>query len=349
VTGLLARLDRARPAAGSVLAIAAALVGGAVLVALSGLDPVRAYVLLAGRAVTAFGVTETLVRMAPVLMVATGILVGFKGGLFNVGIDGQFLIGAFLVGVLGPGWLPALPPGVGLLALAAVGFAGGALWAVVPALLKVRYGLHEIITTIMMNYVAVLLTGWLVKGPFRDPTVVPPQTPVIPEPYRLPAFLDRVHLGLLAGIAVLVAVHLLLRHTKVGFKVTVLGRSRRAALHAGFPVGGLTLAVLLLSAGFAGLAGANDVLSVKGLFQGEWNPGYGLTAVSLVLLARLNAFAVVPLAYFFSFLLLGGELMSRDAGIPVFFIEVLNGLMLIFFAAGEYLERRPLPWTRSSP
>jgi ABC-type uncharacterized transport system permease subunit len=334
---------RLGPALGSTLAIAGALLGGAALLALSGIDPVRAYGLLLGRAVTAFGVTETLVRMAPILLVATGILIGFKAGLFNVGIDGQFLIGAFLVGVAGPTWLPALPPGVGLLVLAGLGFVGGALWAVVPALLKVRYGLHEIITTIMMNYVAVLLTGWLVKGPFRDPTVVPPQTPVILEPYRLPALVDRVHVGLLAGIAVLVAVHLLLGHTRLGYKITVLGRSRKAAIHAGFPVGGLTFGVLLASAGFAGLAGASDVLSVKGLFQGEWNPGYGLASVSLVLLARLNAVAVLPLAYFFSFLLLGGELMSRDAGIPVFFIDVLNGLMLVFFAAGEYLERPAAP------
>lgn len=332
---------RLGPALGSVLAIGGALVGGGLLLALSGIDPWRAYGLLLGRAVTAFGVTETLVRMAPILLVATGILIGFKAGLFNVGIDGQFLIGALLVGIAGPTWLPALPFGVGLLVLGLLGFLGGALWAVVPALLKVRYGLHEIITTIMMNYVAILLTGWLVKGPFRDPTVVPPQTPVIPEPFRLPTLVDRVHVGLLAGIVVLLAVHLLLRHTRLGFKITVLGRSRKAAVHAGFPVGGLTFGVLLASAGFAGLAGASDVLSVKGLFQGEWNPGYGLAAVSLVLLARLNAFAVLPLAYFFSFLLLGGELMSRDAGIPVFFIDVLNGLMLVFFAAGEYLEGRP--------
>jgi general nucleoside transport system permease protein len=330
------------PATSSVVAIIAALLAGALLILSTGMDPLRSYGSLAAQAMTGFGVTETLVKMAPLLMVATGLLLSFRGGLFNVGADGQFLVGALVVGALGPLLLPKLSHAVilGWMFLGAAGFAGGALWAVVPALLRIRYGLNEIITTIMMNYVALLFTGWLVKGPLRDPTVVPPQTPEIPTAFRLPALVGRVHVGLIVALLAAVAVHYVIGYTKLGFKITVLGSNLRAAVHAGFPIGRLWLLVFLLGAGFAGLAGANDVLGVKGLFQAEWNPEYGLTGVALVLLSRLNSLAIIPLAYFFSFLLFGGELMSVESGIPVFFIDVLSGLMLIFFAASVVLERR---------
>jgi ABC-type uncharacterized transport system permease subunit len=120
----------------------------------------------------------------------------------------------------------------------------------------------------------------------------------------------------------------------------MLGENRKAAIHSNIPVSRITILVLLLSGGFAGLAGANDVLGVKGLFQAEWNPAYGFSAIPLVCLANLNGLAVFPLAYFFSFLIVGGELMSRAAGVPVFFVHVIEGLMFLFFAAGEYLRRQ---------
>ena len=122
----------------------------------------------------------------------------------------------------------------------------------------------------------------------------------------------------------------------------VMGRNRRAAIHAGMPVAMLITVALLLSGGFAGLAGANDVLGVQGLFKGNWNPGYGFTAFALVYLARLNSLLLVPFAFFFSFLLVGGESMPRRADIPTYFIEMLEGLMLLCFAVAVYLERR---WT----
>jgi ABC-type uncharacterized transport system permease subunit len=323
----------------SAAAILGAVLAGSALLWGLGLDPVRAFGTLIQRAPTEFAVTETLIKMAPILIVSAGILIGFKGGLFNVGIDGQFLIGAFLVGAAGPSLLATIGHIPGLVVLGLVGAAGGALWALPPALLKTRYGLNEIITTIMMNYVALLMTSWLVKGPLKDPSVVPPQTATIPEALRLPFIpTTRVHVGLIVGLLIVMGVYIFLRNTRLGFKISVLGASRKAAVHAGLPVPRLIVTVMLISGGFAGLAGANDVLSVKGLFQGEWNPAYGLTGVSLVLLSRLNSLAVIPLAYFFSFLLFGGELMSRAVRIPVYFIEVLVGLMLVFFAAGGYLE-----------
>lgn len=335
-------IDRLHPAFSSVLAIGGAFLSGALLLWATGMDPAHAYAILITRGLgTGFAVTETLIKMVPLLLVSAGLVVAFKAGVWNIGVDGQLLIGAILVGVAAPAVFHASPHVLALVTLGLVGAVGGVLWGIIPAVLKVRYGLNEIITTVMMNYVAFNLTSWLVKGPWKDPTVTPPQTAVIPEALRLPPLpFTRVHAGLVVGILAVLIIYYLMRNTTLGFKLSVLGTSPKAAVHAGLPVARLTVLALLVSAGFAGLAGANDVLSVKGLFQGEWNPGYGLTGVALVFLARLNGIAVIPLAYFFSFLLFGGELMARSAGIPTFFVEILEGLMLVFFAASEYLERR---------
>jgi simple sugar transport system permease protein len=234
-----------------------------------------------------------------------------------------------------------------LLSGAVAGFAGGLVWAIVPAVLRVRWGLNEIITTLMMNYVAVNVTSWLVKGPARDKAHVAAQTKLIPFQDWLPRIPGtEVHVGLIAGLVVVALVAVLFRSTVLGFMFDVLGRNPRAALHAGLPVGRLTALALLLSGGFAGLAGANDVLGIQGLFKGNWNPGYGFTAFALVYLARLNAVWLVPFAFFFSFLLIGGESMPRRADVPTYYVDMLEGLMLLFFAAVVYFERRYSPGIR---
>ncbi len=333
-----------RPFLSSALAVLAALGVGAIFLGLSGQDPLAAYGVLFSRGLSSsFGVTETLIKLAPLLLVGAGLLVALKAGVWNIGVDGQFLAGASLVGIFAPQLAGAMPPALLLLLCALIGFAGGLLWGLIPALLRVRYGLNEIITTIMMNYVAVYLTGWLVKGPFRDPGVVAPQMPLIPLEDRLPLLpFTRIHIGLLAGLLAVLLVYLMFRYSTVGFALTVLGQNYRAAGHAGLPVNRLTLAALLVSAGLAGLAGANDVLGVKGLFQGEWNPAYGLTGFALVFLARLNGLWLIPAGYLLAFLDFGGELMARTAQIPAFYVPMLEGLILIFLAVGSALERKYL-------
>ncbi len=333
----------ALPWLSSLLAIAAAFLVGAIFLGATGKNPAQAYGLLLSRGLGSwFGLTETLIKMAPLLLVSAGLLVALKAGVWNIGLDGQLLLGACMVGLVAPRLVGiGLPLWPMLVLCALVGCAGGMAWGVIPAWLKVRYGLNEIITTIMMNYVAIYLTSWLVKGPFRDPAVVAPQMPTIPLDFRLPSLpFTRIHVGLLVGLAAVGLVYLLFRQTTPGFALTVLGRSRPAARHAGLPVNRLMAAALLTSAALAGLAGANDVLGVKGLFQGEWNPMYGLTAFAVVFLARLNPLGVIPLAYFFAWLDFGGEMMARTAQIPAFFVPILEGLMLIFLALSAVAERK---------
>lgn len=330
------------PLLSSLLAIVMAFLIGGLFLEARGFDALEAYRILFERGLgNQTGLTETFKKMAPLLIVSAGLLIALRTGVWNIGIDGQFMIGALFAAYLGAILVGMVPSPVMWLLAALAGIVGGVLWAVVPGVLRVRFGLNEIITTLMMNYVALYVTAWLAKGPARDKARVAPQTEQIPLADRL-AFIPgtRVHIGLIVGFLVVILVAILFRSTVLGYMLDVIGRNRRAALHAGIPVASLTLLSLLLSGGFAGLAGANDVLGVQGLFKANWNPGYGFTAFALVYLARLNSLLIVPFAFFFSFLLIGGDAMARRADVPTYFIGMLEGLMLLCFAVAVYLERR---------
>ena len=341
--------SRFAPLLTSLAAIAAALILGGIFLGLRGKDPLAAYGMLVSRGLgTSYGITETLIRTAPLLIVSAGLLISLRAGVWNIGIDGQLLVGALFAGVAATAVAGQVPNPVMWLIAALAGMGGGLLWALVPGILRVRWGLNEIITTLMMNYVALNVTSWLVKGPVKDPDVVPPQTRLIPREMRLPDIAGTgIHVGLLAGLVVVVLVTILFRHTVIGFMLDVVGRNRLAAIHAGMPVNRLTLVALLASGALAGLAGANDILGVKGLFQGNWNPGYGFAAFALVYLARLNSLWIIPFAYFLSFLAIGGEMMARPLGIPTYFVEMLEGLMLLCFAVATWFERMRSPFARA--
>ncbi|MCC7023350.1 MAG: ABC transporter permease [Thermomicrobiales bacterium] len=333
----------------SLAAVVAAMLLGGIFLAIRGKDPVAAFAMLFSRGLgTSYGISESLIRMAPLLIVSAGLVIALRAGVWNIGIDGQLLIGALFAGVTGSSLAGQIPPPLMWLAAALAGIIGGLLWALVPGLLRVRWGLNEIITTLMMNYVAINVTSWLVKGPVKDPSVVPPQTRLIPVELRLPKIPGTgVHIGLLVGLLAVILVTILFRHTVAGFMLDVLGRNRQAAIHAGMPVNRLTLLALLASGALAGLAGANDILGVKGLFQGNWNPGYGFAAFALVYLARLDSLWIIPFAWFLSFLSIGGEMMARPLNIPTYFVDMLEGLMLLCFAVATWFERLRSPYGRA--
>ena len=348
MTGAVARVA---PVFSSVAAIGGALLVGGLFLEARGKDAIGAYRLMVERGLgSSFGLTEIAIKAAPLLLVGAGLLIALKAGVWNIGVDGQFLIGALAAGVVAPGLSESLPNAAVLLLAALGGALGGLAWATIPAVLRVRFGLNEIITTLVMTSVAINLSAWLVKGPLKDPAVVPPQTRLLAKPERLPDIPGTdVHVGLIAGVVAVGVVAVLFGATVPGFRLWVLGQNPRAARHAGMDVGRLTAGALLASGALAGLAGANDVLGVRGLVQANWNPGYGFAGFALVYLARLRPLGVIPVAFFFSFLLLGGDLMSRAAEIPTQFVEVLEGLMLVFFAVAVALERGRWPLRRRTP
>lgn len=330
-----------KPVLLSIVAILFSLIAGALILLAIGKDPVRYFGLLFARGLdSSLGMREAIIQMAPLLIVSAGLLPCFSAGLWNIGVEGQFLMGAMLTGWAAPGLATTLPYPAYLTAVLILGTLGGIVWITVPAILKAKSDLNEIITTLMMTWVAINLVAWLVKGPLNDPATVPAQTTLVPLIHRMPQIpLTRIHIGLIIGLAGLLAMHWLVRRTVLGYQFRVMSANKKAARLAGMKVPRLTLYGLLLSGGFAGLAGACDVLAIKGLFQAGWNPQYGMTAIPLVFLARLNGWAVIPLALFFSLLGVGGEFVARDLGVPAFFVHVLEGLSLLFFAASEYFAR----------
>jgi simple sugar transport system permease protein len=331
-----------KPAVLSLVSILLSLISGAIILLIIGKDPVLYFRLMFARGLgTSLGIFEAIIKMAPLLIISAGLLPCFSAGLWNIGAEGQFLIGAMLTGWAAPFLSGALPFPIYLVAVLLLGIAGGMAWILIPAMLKARSDINEIITTLMMSWVAINLVAWLVKGPINDLSTVPAQTTLIPLAYRMPQIpFTRIHIGWIIGLISLLSMHWMIRRTTLGYQLRVLLANKKAARHVGMSVPGLTIYGLLISGGFAGLAGASDVLAIKGLFQSSWNPHYGMTAIPLVFLARLNGWAVIPLAFFFSFLAVGGEFVARDLGVPAFFVHVLEGMTLLFFAASEYLEKR---------
>jgi simple sugar transport system permease protein len=323
-----------------------ALLVSAVALVLLGKDPLVYYGYIVERGLfNRIGLQETIIRMAPLLLIAAGLIVAFQAGIWNLGGDGQFLLAAVVTAALGPALITILPRGPTLIICMLVGILVGALWSVIPALLKARYGVNEIITSLMMSFLGTSLANVLIKLPFADPSTTVPQTRTLPVDDRLPRlFGTAVHSGILIALAVVVLVHLMMTRTAFGLKLQVVGANPRAAMHAGLDVGKLTIATFAISAGLIGLGGAVEILGVWGTVRADWNPAFGMLVVPLVFLARFNGIAVIGFTFFFAMLMIGAESASRRVGIPQHYVLVLVALVLLFLALVDYIGQR---WPRA--
>ncbi|MHB9150068.1 MAG: putative B6 ABC transporter permease subunit 2 [Thermoleophilia bacterium] len=319
----------------------ALLLGGALLAVL-GRDPFAYYGDILRRGLVAScGVQDAAIRMAPLLLMASGLIIAFRANIWNIGGDGQFLLAAALVAGVAPWLVGAVPNVLAFVVLGILGAAVGAAWTLVPAYLKAAFGVNEIITSLMLTFVGVNLGNLLIKGPFRSTTTIVPQTDVIPFRELLPRIPGtRVHVGLLVAVAAIVAVHYLMTRTSFGLKLRVLGASPRAAAHAGLSITRLTMVGFALSGAFMGLAAAVEILGVWGYMRADWNPGFGLPLFALVFLARLDAVGVIPLVGFYGVISMGGHYAARRADLPDDFMLVIVGLALLFMALAEFLASR---------
>jgi simple sugar transport system permease protein len=314
-------------------------IGGLVLLIL-GKDPLAYYGYVLRRGLLTWGgLQETFTRMAPLLLIAAGLIVAFRAGIWNLGGDGQFLLAAVITAALAPALIQVMPRLPTLMLCMIVSIAVAAAWSLIPAILKARYGVNEIVTSLMMSFLGISLANVLVKLLFWDPETTVPQTRTLPVEDRLPRLLDStVHGGVLIALAVVVLVHLMMTRTAFGLKLQVVGANPRAAIHAGLDVGRLTIATFAISAGLIGLGGSMEILGVWGVVRADWNPAFGLLVVPLVFLARFNGYAVIGFTLFFSALMIGGESAARRVGVPQDFVLLLVALLLIFLALVEYLD-----------
>jgi ABC-type uncharacterized transport system permease subunit len=322
----------------SVGPIVLALLTCAVLLVAIGRDPIAFYRDMMDASIfSKSGLQDTITRMAPILLIGAGLIVAFRGSLWNLGGNGQYLLAFAVIAGIAPGVLSALPPVLGWVVLCLVAMVVGGAWTLVPSLLKVRYGLNEIVTSLMMTFIGVSLANLLIKGPFRGPTVIP-QTLVV-DPSLMFSSLPgtRIHIGVVVALVVVFVVHVALTRTSFGTRLDVLGANQRAAVHLGINVPRLIVGAFIISGALIGLAAAIDMLGIFGYMRADWDPDYALKVVPLVFLARLNVIAVIPFAAFFGVLSIGGDSAARKAHLPNVFLLLLVGLILGFMIVTQYL------------
>lgn len=319
-----------------------ALAMGGIILLVLGKDPLAYYGYVLHRGLLTWsGLQETFTRMAPLLLIASGLIVAFRAGIWNLGGDGQFLLAAVITAALGPALVDILPRSLVIVTCMIVSFAVAALWSLIPAILKARFGVNEIITSMMMSFLGASFANVLIKLLFWDPATTVPQTRTLAVEDRLPRIYETtIHSGVLIGIVVVILVHLMMTRTAFGLKLQVVGANPAAAVHAGLNVGWLTIATFAISAGLIGLAGSVEILGVWGTVRADWNPAFGLLVVPLVFLARFNGYGVIGFTLFFSALMIGGDSAARRIGVPQHFVLVLVALLLIFLAVVEYLDHQ---------
>ena len=323
-----------------VAAVVAALLLGAILLRLQGHDPWAAYVDMAvGAFGSRFAIEQTLLKAIPLLITTLGVTLTFSAGLWNIGAEGQLTLGALTASwlALGYGHLPAavLLPG-----MAVLGLAGGALWALLPAVPRAYLGMNEVISTLLLNYVALLIVDYLVFGPWADPTAFNfPYSPAFADHARLPMLFGDVHLGLVLALVATVVVAALVRHTSWGYEIRTIGASPGAARYAGMRVRRTVMVAMAASGALAGLAGMAEVSGTIFRVQQGMSPGYGYTAIIIAWLAKLNPWAAVPVAVLFAGLLNGGFALQTSK-VPAAITYMLQAAILFLVVAGESLLAR---------
>jgi simple sugar transport system permease protein len=334
-----------------VIATLAALGVGAVMLLVLGANPLEAYGALW---VGAFGSTnafaETLVKATPLLLVALGICISFRGDVINIGGEGQMIVGAILATWVGltftelPGWL--------VIAMAMLaGFIGGGIWGGIPGVLKAYFNVNEILSTVMMNAIAVQFMNFMLRGPMIDPSQAElaskiPQTARLLESFRLLRWAPtRLHLGALIAVVLAVLVYILLWRTTLGYRIRAVGQNPNASRYAGINVKRHVVLALLLSGAFAGLAGMVQVYGVNyrmitdGSASG-FTGSAGFNGIVAALFGQLHPIWSIPASVLFGALLVGANSMQRMVQIPSALVTALNGLVVVFVVSSEIWRRR---------
>ena len=330
-----------------ILAILTAMVVGGVIIALVGGNPFAAYIGLGQGAFGSFkALSETAVWATPYIFAGLAVALAFKGGLFNIGAEGQLALGAVASAWFGYA-LPdilgfSLPAIIHIPLAVGMGVLAGALWAAIPGALKAYTGGHEVINTIMMNYIALNMVSFLLNGPMKDrsPNNVIARTPAIAESARIPVLFEglRVHWGFVLALVVAAVVWWLLWKTTVGFEIRTVGSNPDAAKYAGINVKRIIILTMALSGALAGLAGAIEVTGLNYRHELGFSVGYGFDAIAIALLGKTHPLGVVLAAILFAGMRNGATRMQFLTQIPVDIISVIQALILLFVAADAIIR-----------
>jgi len=340
-------LEPAYGAALPALAMLAALLIGAVLLLLLKANPVEAYAaMLNGAFGSVFGLTQSMVKATPLLLVGLGICIAFRASVINIGGEGQIIAGALMATWFSlqlrtwPGWL--LLPSTML-----AGFLAGAFWGLIPGILKVRLSVNEILSTVMMNAIGTQLMNYLLRGPMIDPAGVRagtflPQSERVPVQVWLPRLIPQtlLHAGVLVAVALAVVVYIFLWRTTIGYRIRAVGQNREASRYAGINVPVYQALSLTLAGGFAGLAGVVEVIGVQHRMMDGITSGYGFSGIVAALFGGLHPLGLIPASWLFGSLLVGADKMQRAVQVPSALIDTVLGLVVMFVVGSALLSRR---------
>ncbi len=339
-------LDRTVDALIPLLAVPLALLIGAGLLLIFKVDPIQAYLsLLQGAFGDVSGITQTLVKATPLLLVGLGVAIAFRGGVINIGGEGQVVIGALAATALSIGF-PTFPRWLLLPLTILAGTLAGAVWGGIPGVLKARMGVNEILSTVMMNAIALQLANYLLRGPMIDPAEIEAgtriaQSALLPKAVWLTKLVPRtlLHSGAIIAVVFAVIVYIFLWRTNIGYRIRAVGLNPNASRYAGIPVKLYQALALVLGGAFAGMAGSIEVIGVQHRMMEGLSSGYGFAGIVAALFGKLHPLGAIPASILFGGLMVGGNKMQRAMQVPSALIDTLLGLIVIFVVSAEIWGR----------
>lgn len=333
----------------TIWAVLIAMLIGAVFILLAGGDPIEGYTaLFKGAFADYWGIGDTLVRMSPLLLAGLAVIIPLRAGLFNIGAEGQIYIGALFATIVAL-YLPDFLPAWFRIILCIMGGAlGGALWAMIPGFLKAYRGTNEIITSLLLSYVAIYLIGAVLHAWLIEPGAPYPYSREIDKVLELPIFMPRTqaHIGIMIAWAAAILVAIMLWRTTLGQAIQVVGHNKHASSYAGLSVKKLTVLSFAMGGSMGGLAGTFEVLGLKYRLFDHFSPGYGMQGIIVAFLAALNPIGAIFAAIFLAGLQVGAGSMQRATGIDTTMVAALQGLVVLFVAVGLAFKFHPDRWRR---
>jgi simple sugar transport system permease protein len=328
-------------------AIALTLVITSLLVLAAGASPLSVFVLVwKGAAGSQFALLETLTRATPLIFTGLAVAVAFRAKLWNIGAEAQLYIGGVVTVVLGTGLLP-LPSFILIPLIMVVAMAAGALLLLGPAVLKTRFGVDEVVTTLLLNFIVLLFVSMLLEGPLKDPMGLGwPQSSRVIADAQLPRIVQgrRLHYGFVIALVSAFIIWIVMKKTALGYEMRAVGHNPQAASFAGIPVNRVLMKTALLSGGLAALAGFSEVSGLKGNLTLDLSPGYGYSGIVVAMLALLNPIGVVASAIFVAGIFVGADAMSRAAGVPSYIADVMVATSLLTMVVAILFTRYRLRW-----
>lgn len=324
-----------------VIGIIVGILLGSIVIIIRGVNPIDAYkALLNGALGSMDSFTGSLVKAIPLGLTGLAVILSNTSGIFNIGAEGQLQLGAVaatFVGVQFAGHGPVLTIAACILTAALV----GGLLAFIPGILKAYKGYNEIIITMLLNYIAVLFVGYLVRGPIKEPNQTFPQSAALLENARLPIIIPgtQLHAGIILLIVACVIVYFIKYKTSIGFKMRAVGLNRNAADYSGVNSNKLMVLAMVLSGAIAGIAGGVEIMGVQGRLLDNFSPGYGYDAIAVAILANLNPLWMLLSAFFFGALSNGAISMQIVTGVPVYFVSIIQAFAVLFVIAFTGLPR----------